>query len=300
MLPLFFTIGIIFAPIGGLLLYASAKVQELSIDYSHCSDTATGNFTKIDNQYVTSAFKTTNPNIDAEWMVEKGVSVTIDTGATVKTNVCHLRFNIPEEMGAPVLFYYHLTNFHQNHRRYVDSFDPDQLKGSARSYDAIAGSKCTPLYGDKNSNKPYYPCGLIANSMFNDTFTNPMWLNPPSTPDNKELTVPYVMSNNSNIAWASDQALYGPTGYKPSDCIPPPNWKERYPNGYTDQSPPPDLKNWQAFQVWMRTAGLPNFSKLYQRNDTAALQAGRYEVVINDCTFTHLFPSSLCSPANIL
>jgi hypothetical protein len=34
--------------------------------------------------------------------------------------------------------------------------------------------------------------------------------------------------------------------------------------------------------VWMRTAGLPTFSKLYQRNDTVAMTSGTYEIIIND------------------
>merc|ERR1712169_163124 len=38
-LPIFFAIGIIFAPIGGLLLWASASVQELVIDYTDCNTT---------------------------------------------------------------------------------------------------------------------------------------------------------------------------------------------------------------------------------------------------------------------
>lgn len=32
--------------------------------------------------------------------------------------------------------------------------------------------------------------------------------------------------------------------------------------------------------VWMRTAGLPTFSKLYQRNDDKAMIAGRYQIEI--------------------
>merc|ERR1712054_454355 len=39
-LPLFFAIGVIFAPIGGLLLWASSEVQEILIDYTDCNTTA--------------------------------------------------------------------------------------------------------------------------------------------------------------------------------------------------------------------------------------------------------------------
>lgn len=232
---------------------------------------------------VNTAFKSSNKNIEAQWAVEKDVNVTLSTGVHVVTDRCYLRFNIPENMGPPVLFYYHLTNFYQNHRRYVDSFDQQQLSGDARSYGDIKGSKCTPLYGDDNNGekKPYYPCGLIANSMFNDTFTSPVLLNPPH-PEGNETRV-YNMST-TGIAWDSDKDLYGKTKYNISQIIPPPNWAKRFPENYTESNPPPDIKNWEAFQVWMRTAGLPAFSKLYQRNDKDTMVNGRYQIIIDDCT----------------
>ncbi|PHH70117.1 hypothetical protein CDD82_7334 [Ophiocordyceps australis] len=283
-LPLFFAIGVIFAPIGGLLLYASSRVQEISLDYTHCRDEApllNQGFGPMPKDKVHTAFKTSNGSIDAQWAVEKDFQVTFAPGVDVNTDRCHLQFNIPEGMGPPVLFYYKLTNFYQNHRRYVDSFDSQQLKGDARSYSDIHSSKCTPLYGDDNNGekKPYYPCGLIANSMFNDSFTQPVLLNPPGARGNE--TRPYDMFVNG-IAWNSDKALYGPTKYQLDEILPPPNWRERYPQNYTESNPPPNIKEWEAFQVWMRTAGLPSFSKLYQRNDKEAMEKGRYEIIVED------------------
>ena len=232
---------------------------------------------------VTTAFKSSNSSINAQWACDRGATVQYYTDADIKTDRCHLKFNIPDTMGPPVLFFYHLTNFYQNHRRYVDSFDADQLKGTAKSWGDIDNSKCTPLKGDKDDKKPYYPCGLIANSMFNDSFTSPSMLNAPGGDDEPRV---YLMDNNTNIAWDSDKALYGETKYGPDDVLPPPNWAERYPGGvYTDTNKPPDLKNWEAFQVWMRTAGLPTFSKLYQRNDSTKMEPGTYEVIVDDRRF---------------
>ena len=50
-------------------------------------------------------------------------------------------------------------------------------------------------------------------------------------------------------------------------------------NNYSDDYHP-DLVNDEAFQVWMRLAGLPTFSKLVQRNDTAPMLAGTYTLDI--------------------
>ncbi|GAB0138140.1 hypothetical protein EsDP_00006384 [Epichloe bromicola] len=278
-LPLFFVIGIIFAPIGGLLLYASSQVQEIKLDYTKCLQEG-GDFTKSEfkpmpGSAVETAFKNNNGSFNAKWAAEKNVNITLYNGVKTKGDRCYLQFTTPERIGAPVLFYYHLTNFYQNHRRYAESCDLGQLRGDARSHQDITSSKCTPLIGADS--KPYYPCGLIANSMFNDSFGDPMWLSAPGSKDPQ----PYSMSTKG-IAWDSDKDLYGKTNYKPSDILPPPNWAKAYPKNYTDDNPPPNLKEWEAFQVWMRTAGLPTFSKLYKRNDDKAMDAGTYQIAIDD------------------
>lgn len=85
------------------------------------------------------------------------------------------------------------------------------------------------------------------------------------------------------IAWASDLQLYQKTKYQNSDVLPPPNWQTRYPDGYTDNNPIPDLSTYEEFAVWMRTAGLPTFSKLARRNDDDVMPAGTYTIEIYDC-----------------
>lgn len=166
--------------------------------------------------------------------------------------------------------YYKLTNFYQNHRRYVKSVSPDQLKGDAVSI-STANSECNPL--GSQDGKIYYPCGLIANSQFNDTISSPIQVGGPS--GNQE----YAMTKDG-IAWGSDQNRYGETKYTIDQIIPPPNWAKRYPNGYTTEQPPPNFKNDYDFQNWMRTAGLPTFSKLYLRQDNTVMSAGTYQVNI--------------------
>lgn len=296
-LPLFFTIGIIFAPIGGLLLYASSKVQEIRLDYTTCYKDATNELSPMPTDNFSSAFKNYTNWLPPQWKLTKK-SVTYD-GVTNDYPLCTVEFSIPEDMHPPVLFYYHLTAFYQNHRRYVNSFLDKQLKGDAVDGSTINGSNCDPLAHDLSTTvnpRPIYPCGLIANSMFNDTFSNPVMLNSQSG-DNKT----YEMTNNSGIAWSSDKALYGKTKYDLTQIVPPPNWHERYPNGYTASNPPPDLASWQAFMVWMRTAGLPDFSKLYQRNDVAPMTAGRYHVeILNSESNLGCYIPSCLRDANIV
>jgi hypothetical protein len=180
--------------------------------------------------------------------------------------------------------YYRLTNFYQNHRRYVQSLELEQLKGTPVSNSTIAGSVCSPL-ATSDSGKAYYPCGLIANSMFNDTIGQPVL-----TGDSSE---PYNMTNKG-IAWQSDKDLIRKTKYQPGEVVPPPNWVDY---DYTESIP--DLQENEEFMVWMRTAGLPSFSKLSRRNDTTAMKPGRYELSINYST-SIVFSSSLGSTNNDL
>jgi hypothetical protein len=86
------------------------------------------------------------------------------------------------------------------------------------------------------------------------------------------------------IAWPNQKNNYveKPKGYdSPSDVLPPPNWALRYPDGYTNETGFPDLRADEHFQVWMRTAALPTFRKLWARNDEETMTRGRYRVVAN-------------------
>jgi hypothetical protein len=200
--------------------------------------------------------------------MNQNVNYTDSDMTVANTTVCHIQFPIDSDLNPPVLLYYTLTNFYQNHRRYVKSFDANQLAGQARTAPEINGSDCDPIRLDNVTNKPYYPCGLIANSLFNDTFNDPVMLN---------TNVTYEMSENG-IAWNSDRALYKPTAYNNSAVLPPPNWVRKW--NYTHKMP--DLSTDEPFQVWMRTAGLPQFSKLALRADQTVMQKGLYEIAIYD------------------
>jgi hypothetical protein len=284
-LPFFFAIGIIFAPIGGLLLYASAQVQMIRIDYTQCSQAAPLSkslnddmeLQPVPSDYVSWQFKSQNQTPVVTWGRVQKHPYTYETPPiTLASTMCRLEFIIPESMGPPVLFYYMLDNFYQNHRRYVTSSDSAQLKGEKSN-----ASTCSPMGVDDKTGLPIYPCGLIANSMFNDTFKQPVLLNVPTGGDTSGSKPENYTMTSTGIAWDSDKDLYNPTEYENSEVMPPENWRMRYPK-YDNNTPIPNLKEDEHFQVWMRTAGLPDFSKLYMRNDTTAMQRGTYRVDIVD------------------
>jgi hypothetical protein len=211
---------------------------------------------------------------------------------------CIVQFDVPFNVSSTVLLYYKLTNFFQNHRRYVQSFDPKQLRGDFRSFSDLKNGNCKPV-ATVGDSQVIYPCGLIANSIFNgmdchfrlvdgfltpsvDTFSNLTSLNPPSGAPST-----YNFSQNG-IAWPNEAKKYASQpGYSNlSQIVPPPNWAARFPNGYTADQPPPDLRADEHFHNWMRTAGLPTFTKLYGRNDQDQLIQGRYQITIDMSMFS--------------
>ncbi|CCH61565.1 hypothetical protein TBLA_0F00210 [Henningerozyma blattae CBS 6284] len=256
-LPLLILMTCIFAPIGIGLIISTLRVENLNINYSHCEDFATNaGFSSIPKKYYGYYFKKST-TFKPEW---KLIHINEDNE---DTKICQLKFEIPNNIKKSILIYYKLTNFYQNHRKYVESFDDKQLKGEAVKL-ADLTANCKPLKND--GEKIIYPCGLIANSLFNDTFQQ-RFVGVNNTED-YELT-------NKKIAWKTDRHKFKKTKYNVTDIVPPPNWYKLFPNGYTDENLP-DLSEWEEFQNWMRTAALPKFYKLILKNETGHLPKGQY------------------------
>ncbi|KAF9452816.1 Lem3/Cdc50 [Macrolepiota fuliginosa MF-IS2] len=284
-LPTLFIIGFIFAPIGGLLIWGSGLVTEMTFDYTDCE-----NLTPTTNDTLTFADMPANRYSYRLRSGNDGVTIQppryafLDNSANssftdvLNQRQCIVEFHVPMDLSNSVFFYYKLTNFFQNHRRYVKSLDSDQLKGKFVSPSSLDNSDCDPL--GSIGGVAVYPCGLIANSLFNDTFYTPMLQNAQDSPEPQ----PYVFTDKG-IAWSGEAKKYvttpiGNGGYQnASQIIPPPNWMKRFPNNYTEDNIP-DLRSDEHFQNWMRTAGLPTFTKLYGRNDNDVMRAGIYRVVI--------------------
>ncbi|PPQ78151.1 hypothetical protein CVT25_015484 [Psilocybe cyanescens] len=289
-LPTLFIIGIIFAPIGGLLIWGSSLVTEITIDYTECEhqtpSTSNGSFNFVNipsNKY--SYHLRSKDDKDANNIAAPRFAFLDNTNNGTVTDIsdkkqCILQFQIPADLEPSVLLYYKLTNFYQNHRRYVKSLNSNQLKGKFVSVKDLDKGDCKPL--SSIGGKAVYPCGLIANSLFNDTYSTPLLLNPSGS---SESSQPYEFSQNG-IAWPGEAKKYatspiGPGGYNSlDDIVPPPNWQARFPNNYTTDNPPPDLRSDERFQNWMRTAGLPTFTKLYGRNDKDTMQKGTYQIIV--------------------
>ncbi|KIY43703.1 cell cycle control protein [Fistulina hepatica ATCC 64428] len=287
-LPTLFAIGIVFAPIGGLLIWGSSGVSEITLDYTDCdklspsASNSSLSFTDMPSSKVSYRLSSDTSNLTPSrpqyaFLNNTGNTTLLDSDISAQYQ-CIIDFDIVADLKAPVFLYYKLTNFYQNHRRYVSSLDSDQLQGKLVTAKTLDSSDCSPL-GSRDG-IAIYPCGLIANSIFNDTFTSPELLNPA----NSSVTSTTYQFSSKNIAWPGEANKYvvtpiGNGGYASADdIVPPPNWLKRFPN-YTNDNIP-DLKSDEHFQNWMRTAGLPTFTKLYGRNDSDGMAAGTYRIII--------------------
>jgi len=260
-----------------LLIWGNNLVSEMTFDYSDC-DTLTPSQSLISPNFTNLpkfSYRLRSSDSNAQIVPPQYAFFANSSNPDVSSqSQCIIQFDVPANLSPSILLYFKLTNFYQNHRRYVKSFDSSQLTGTARTPSQLNSGNCKPVA--TTNNLPIYPCGLIANSIFNDTFSNLTLLNL-----SQGASSNYTLSEKG-IAWPGEAKKYvsRPGYHDLTQVAPPPNWMRRFPNGYSNSTPPPDLRADEHFQNWMRTAGLPTFTKLYSRNDVDTLVKGRYEIVI--------------------
>jgi hypothetical protein len=270
-------------------------VTEITVDYTNCEDQS-----PVANFNDAAAFK---PVSSFSYRLQSGKdsSHNTPTFAFVQNSVagqgpgqCAIRLDIPYDLSASVLVYYKLSNFYQNHRRYVKSLNSDQLKGQAKTADDLREGDCKPIAVRKvdDTDLPIYPCGLIANSVFNGNNYISNMFRPLSHLNSDTINVKWSAVNagqdytfsEKGIAWPGERKKYKDETHDYSadwsKVVPPPNWVAKYGERYNSTSVP-KLAEDEHFQNWMRTAGLPTFTKLYGRNDNDVLKKGTYQVVID-------------------
>ncbi|KAJ9159822.1 hypothetical protein P3X46_025291 [Hevea brasiliensis] len=225
----FTTVAVVFLPLGLASLFASESVVE------------------IVDRYDKDCIPSTHRNLPLEYIQNS------------KSNkICTRNLIVPKLMKSPVYVYYQLDNFYQNHRRYVRSRSDKQLQSKASENDV---SNCKPE--DLVDGKPIVPCGLVAWSLFNDTYNFKV--------ENKALEV-----NKKDIAWRSDkERKFGsdvyPINFQAGSLI---------GGGSLNSSIP--LSEQEDLMVWMRTAALSTFRKLYGRIETDLQANDAIEVQIQN------------------
>lgn len=144
-------------------------------------------------------------------------------------------------MKAPIHIYYQLDNYYQNHRRYVKSRNDKQLQYGLHY---IQTSSCMPE--EYSNGYPIVPCGLVAWSMFNDTYSFVRHGAP-------------LFINRKNISWKSDR------DHKFGEKIFPFNFQNGTLIGGKTLDPTIPLSEQEDLMVWMRASALPSSRKIYGR-----------------------------------
>jgi len=142
----------------------------------------------------------------------------------------------------PSFLYYQINNFFQNHRRYLKSRDDEQLSGAVITERKYLSS-CEPVVMDSDQMKIRSPCGLVASSVFNDTF---------SLIDSQNHTL-RMNESASVIAWETD--------IRRKFKNPPPNAPglDKIDQWLDEEIFPGKVENGH-FIVWMRGATTSDFS----------------------------------------
>ena len=160
-----------------------------------------------------------------------------------RNNSCIISFNLPSAMNAPIYLLYRLDDFYQNHRRYVQSKSNAQLLGHVIT--AIDALICYPYITNSDMKKTLAwdnvttldpnaiasPCGAIAYTFYNDTFS--------LTFNGNNIPI-----EQTGITWPNDVG------------------------GKYRQAPNSNQTQWidpqnEHFINWMRLSGLPNFQKVW-------------------------------------
>ena len=174
-------VGVVFIPTGFFLVQKSNEIVELVLEYDHHD--------KSPNDLPCGIGRQANAN-----------------------KTCILpSFTAPKDMEPPILIYYQLTNFYQNHFTFVESRDELQLAGQPLSeQSSTAIRNCEPL--NKLGNKTLNPCGLFANTFFNDII---------QLVDSTDLETGEVLQmQEEGIAWKSEleYRFLQPQGFHYSQC----------------------------------------------------------------------------------
>ncbi|KAM4558561.1 transmembrane protein 30C [Odontesthes bonariensis] len=252
-LPFFYILASICMLLGVWLLLTVQSTQEMKLDYTDTGDCG-------------RCFET-----------RRNVS------NAAQECICTLEFSIEKAFKGDVFFYYGLKNFHQNLRRYMGSRDDGQMVGRKNRL-KNPSSYCEPFVKDEHG-LPIAPCGAVANSIFNDSFTLMYQRSGRAVPvpllrkgltwyTDKNIKYRNPKTDNLTLAQVFEGTARPPYWQKPAYELDP---SDPINNGFVND----DLI------VWMREAAFPNFKKLYgilhrvEEPFTNGLPAGNYTVEIN-------------------
>jgi len=202
---------------------------------------------------------------------------------TCSSQFCIISARIPEEMKKPIMVYYQLNDFRENHRFYMDNKSDKQLKGEQVSKSDLEKSgECeNSLYNidfinaGKISNPSgfdgddiAFPCGLKAKSFFQDKIEK-------ITISTKEVNI-----TTKDIAYKADIDSFSKVEYDSSK-----HWLDI---------------NDEQFMIWMRTSPFENPRKLWGKIENDDIPKDSYiQVNISQASYGNYDKYIILSTRNV-
>lgn len=239
---LFIVTGLILLPVGIALLFSSSTIYEQDIDYTDCYNREGDG----------------NSGLLCKDIIKK------ETG---KECVCEdIEIDIPESViNGDIKILYGIKNYYQNHRLYRLSQSFEQLLGHTDVVSACDSPYKYEENQDGKSGKTYYPCGMMANSYFTDSFK----IVKKSNHQELELIT-------QNISWSGDRDIkFRPAQFDDAKLAWPKYWQTWINNNKSNNFIPTTVQD-ERFINWMNPAAFPKFTKLYAK----AKMEGKYTLQI--------------------
>jgi hypothetical protein len=208
-------------------------------------------------------------------------------------HTCYVTITLRETLRGRARVFYEIHGYHQHHRRFVSSMDrtqftdewkPNMLPLNCLPMETIESARCDvgACLPETRNTRELFPCGIVANTMFNDIF----WLHDGVLPNGDRLGPADLSARGAartystpykNPSWPIDDE-YLPVWQNPnfSRIIPPVQGDRRpfltadYTNSTAWVHDPLDpdlgagvgLEN-EHWRVWVETAAMQPFRKAY-------------------------------------
>ncbi|KAH7467066.1 hypothetical protein PRIC1_011102 [Phytophthora ramorum] len=234
-LTLGWSIGICFAiaalciALGVVIVYTSSTLTTLRVLYDGNDDTQAANATQSDG--------------NVSQLANCRLNSADDANSFHADHTCFVHLTLPNDIKSPARVFYELDGYYQNHRRFVSSIIRTQFTDEWRPDSGWSMLECYPMKTATSElcsvgvceprsaakQRELFPCGIVANTMFNDIF----WLHEGVLPSGEKLSLTdmtskgiartYAAHNNKNPTWDVPDDTYLPVWLNPnmSRLIPP-------------------------------------------------------------------------------
>ena len=187
---------------------------------------------------------------------------------------CVVFASIPEEMKSPIMIYYQLNDFRENHRFYMDNKSDKQLKGEQVSIEDLEKDCENSLYngdfefsGNLPQNDIAFPCGLKAKSFFQDVI------------DTFKISGRIVDITREDLAYKSDIDSFSKVENDNSHWL--------------------DINN-EQFMIWMRVSPFENPRKLWGKIEGVDIKKDSIiTVTINQTNYKNFDKYLIISTRNV-